>query len=87
MRTRLAAVLRIVAFAALLNELSAQELADVSGVLLPSLDDPAAIAPSVTNGPIIEIMALDADGKNLRTVASVPNYPIINSPEVSPDGE
>lgn len=87
MRTRLAAVLRIVALAAMLNELSAQELADVSGVLVLSRDDAAAIAPSVTNGPIIEIMALDADGKNLRTVASVPNYPIINSPEVSPDGE
>ena len=41
----------------------------------------------VTEGPMTLIMALDADGTNLRTVGSIPQFPIINSPEVSPDGE
>jgi len=48
----------------------------------------------VTEGPMTLIMALDADGTNLRTVGSIPQFPIINSPEVhimhnpewSPDG-
>ncbi len=33
-----------------------------------------------------EIWAMDADGRNARKVARVPDYPIINSPEISPDG-
>lgn len=49
--------------------------------------DEIKVTNPATDGPIIEIMAIDADGTNLRKVASVPNYPIINSPEVSPDGE
>ena len=36
---------------------------------------------------IIEIYAMDADGKNARSVATIPDYPIINSPEISPDGK
>lgn len=32
------------------------------------------------------IYAMDADGSDLRKLASIPDYPIINSPEVSPDG-
>ena len=33
-------------------------------------------------GPVIEIMAINADGTNPRTVAAIPRFPIINSPEV-----
>jgi len=71
----------------MLRELSAQESPKANSVVTAGLDDLAQTSPSVTTGPIIEIMALDADGMNLRNVASIPNYPIINSPEVSPDGE
>ncbi len=49
--------------------------------------DPIRVTNPATEGPIIEIMAIDAEGTNLRRVASVPNFPIINSPEVSPDGQ
>lgn len=42
---------------------------------------------STAEGPVIEIMAINADGTNPRTVATIPRFPIINSPEVSPDGE
>lgn len=33
------------------------------------------------------IYAMDADGRNVRELASIYDYPIINSPEVSPDGK
>ena len=33
------------------------------------------------------IYAMDVGGGNLRELASIPDYPIINSPEVSPDGK
>ncbi len=33
-----------------------------------------------------EIWAMDAHGKDARRIAHVPDYPIINSPEISPDG-
>jgi TolB protein len=33
-----------------------------------------------------EIWAMEADGRNARKVAHVPDYPFINSPEISPDG-
>lgn len=87
MRTRIAVMPGLIVFAALLKALSAQESTDVGEVLAQSPTESAATSPLVTNGPVIEIMALDADGTNLRKVASIPNYPIINSPEVSPDGE
>lgn len=38
-------------------------------------------------GPHMVLNAIDADGSNWRKIATVPHYPIINSPEVSPDGE
>jgi Tol biopolymer transport system component len=38
-------------------------------------------------GPLIEIYAINADGTNPRKVAAVPKFPIINSPEISPDGK
>ena len=41
----------------------------------------------VNDGPTTLILALDADGTNLRTIGSIPDFPNINSPEVSPDGE
>ncbi|MCA9053532.1 MAG: PD40 domain-containing protein [Planctomycetaceae bacterium] len=34
----------------------------------------------------ISIWAIDADGSNVRELGAIPGYPIINSPEVSPDG-
>lgn len=43
----------------------------------------AVKAPAVN---YCEIWAMDADGRNARKVAHVPNYPIINSPEISHDG-
>jgi TolB protein len=43
----------------------------------------AAEAPAVN---YCEIWAMDADGRNARKVAHVPDYPIINSPEISHDG-
>ncbi|MDA1162109.1 MAG: hypothetical protein O3B13_03310 [Planctomycetota bacterium] len=43
----------------------------------------AAKAPAVR---YCEIWAMDADGRNTRKVARVPDYPFINSPEISPDG-
>jgi Tol biopolymer transport system component len=46
-----------------------------------------ARADEVPQGPQIEIYAMDADGKNVKKVAAVPNFPIINSPELSPDGK
>ena len=36
---------------------------------------------------IIEIYAMEADGTNVRSVVTIPDYPIINSPEISPDGK
>jgi Tol biopolymer transport system component len=33
-----------------------------------------------------EIWAMEADGRNARKVAHVPDYPFINWPEISPDG-
>jgi TolB protein len=33
-----------------------------------------------------EVWSMDSDGQNARKVAHVPGYPIINSPEVSPNG-
>lgn len=49
-----------------------------------------ATAPPAANpaprGIEIEIYALGADGKTARRVAAIPAFPIINSPEVSPDG-
>ena len=36
---------------------------------------------------VTAIYAMDADGGNVRELASIPDYPIINSPELSPDGE
>ena len=35
---------------------------------------------------LLEVWAMDSDGGKARRVASIPNFPIINSPEVSPDG-
>ncbi len=35
---------------------------------------------------VTAIFAMDADGSNVRELASIPDYPIINSPEISPDG-
>ena len=71
----------------MLSGLPAQESPDASPVRTARLDEAASATQSATNGPMIKIMALDADGTNLRNVAAIPNYPIINSPEVSPDGE
>jgi len=87
MQNRCAVTLGLIIFSVMLRELSAQESPKANSVVTAGLDDLAQTSPSVTTGPIIEIMALDADGMNLRNVASIPNYPIINSPEVSPDGE
>ena len=41
----------------------------------------------VLRGPLLEIYAIDADGTNARKVAAVPKVPILNSPEISPDGK
>ena len=38
-------------------------------------------------GPVYEIYAMNAGGTGARRVASIPGYPIINSPEISPDGK
>lgn len=38
-------------------------------------------------GPHMVLNAIDADGSNWRQIVTVADYPIINSPEVSPDGE
>ena len=87
MQNRFAVALSILVSSAMAQELSAQKLPEVKTVVAASLDDSVPGSQSLPTGPIIEIMALDADGTNLRTVAAIPNYPIINSPEVSPDGE
>jgi Tol biopolymer transport system component len=66
-------------------------------------DRPAAAEPDTTDdvapkeavvvpadaprGPQIEIWAMNADGTNPRRIAAIPDYPIINSPEISPDRE
>ena len=46
-----------------------------------------AAADEPATGPQIEIHAMDADGKNVRKIAALPDFPIINSPEISPDGK
>jgi Tol biopolymer transport system component len=35
----------------------------------------------------MSIWAMDSDGANARELGAIPDYPIINSPEVSPDGK
>lgn len=87
MQNRFAVALSILVSSAMAQELSAQKLPEVKTVVAASLDDSVPGSQSLPTGPIIEIMALDADGTNLRTVVAIPNYSIINSPEVSPDGE
>ncbi|HLJ11322.1 MAG TPA: M56 family metallopeptidase [Planctomycetaceae bacterium] len=48
----------------------------------------AAVANDQTpRGPLIEIYAMNVDGTNARRVAGIPGFPIINSPEISPDGK
>ena len=37
--------------------------------------------------PEIELYAMNSDGTNARRIAAVPGFPIINSPEPSPDGK
>lgn len=45
------------------------------------------IDPSlVPQSTYAEIWAMDSDGKNARRIAHVDEFPIINSPEISPDG-
>ena len=49
-----------------------------------------AIASSISEAGDINvtaIYAMDADGRNVREVTSIQDYPIINSPEISPDGK
>ena len=47
-----------------------------------------AVAKDQTpRGPLIEIYAMSVDGTNARRVAGIPGFPIINSPEISPDGK
>ena len=46
-----------------------------------------AASKDASRGPQIEIYAMNADGTNARKVAAIPNFPIINSPEISPDGK
>lgn len=66
----------------------------VSGLVGETYVDGGSTALSIPNlraipgppGPHIALYAIDADGANPRQVAIVPDYPIINSPEVSPDG-
>lgn len=55
------------------------------GATAVSIRDVRVIPKAV--GPHIVLNAIDADGTNLRRVTTVADYPIINSPEVSPDGE
>jgi TolB protein len=48
----------------------------------------AAAAPQVSPAQQQRsLYAVDADGTNLRELAVVPGYDIINSPEISPDGK
>ena len=46
----------------------------------------AALEAAEPSSKVTAIYAMDADGANAREVARIPDYPIINSPEVSPDG-
>src|SRR5690606_25644393 len=48
----------------------------------------AAAAPQVGLAQQQRVLyAVDADGTNLRELAVIPDYEIINSPEISPDGK
>jgi len=85
MRMSLASTLTWIGLIAATGSLPAQEPAGVLGKQFRQVE--ADVPLSVDDGPATVIMAIDGDGTNLRTVASVPHFPIINSPEVSPDGE
>lgn len=55
------------------------------GATAITIPDVRAIPRAV--GPHMVLNAIDADGSNWRQIVTVADYPIINSPEVSPDGE
>lgn len=85
MQKSLAVALGLIGLVAVVNSLPAQESPKVNVIMAVRSGD--AKMPLPADGPVIEIMAVDADGSHLRDVAYIPEYPIINSPEVSPDGE
>jgi TolB protein len=70
-----------VMYAWILTDVIGQELSEPDSFLD---NDPAA--ESSAAGRVIEIMALDTESDNVRSVASIPEYPVIYSPEVSSDG-
>lgn len=47
----------------------------------------SAEAPPETTQGVTSIYAMDADGGNVREIATISDYPHINSPEVSPNGQ
>lgn len=57
-------------------------------VTLASLLGSANFLPADDQPPMaMAVWALDADGANAREIGAIPGYPIINSPEVSPNGK
>jgi len=63
MQNRFAVALTIIVSSVMTQELSAQKSPEAKTVVAASLDDTVPGSPPLPTGPIIEIMALDADGR------------------------
>jgi beta-lactamase regulating signal transducer with metallopeptidase domain len=67
---------------------AAKTSADSRDENVPVVKPDGALEPQeAPRGPLIEIYAMNVDGTNARRVADIPGFPIINSPEISPDGK